>query len=256
MIALLTDFGLQDTYVAAMKASILKIHPNAQILDIHHQIEPQNIAQAAFDLKLIYKDMPVGTIFVVVVDPGVGSQRKGLMLKTKDYCFIGPDNGVFSWIDELRPTCFQILEEHDNFAGKSKTFHGRDVFAPLAAYHELGQTEGLIKPLESPLIKLEGLAVHRQDNMFSALIVKSDHFGNLITTLHKSELNEEERVARIEVNGVVVPFQFVDNYDELAFGEIGGLWGSDDYFELSCKNASCLKQIDLQTPVQINLFIK
>src|SRR2546423_4876621 len=135
IITLITDFGAQDYFVGAMKGVILSINPDARIVDISHEIPPQDIHSAAFNLLACYKDFPAGTIHVAVVDPGVGSNRRGILVECDEQLFVGPDNGLFSWICE-REGQFRARElTNDQFFRKpvSPTFHGRDVFAPVAA---------------------------------------------------------------------------------------------------------------------------
>ena len=134
----MTDFGNRDYYVGAMKGVILSINPDARIIDITHDIEPQNITSAAFVLSACYRDFPPATIFVCVVDPGVGSERRAIVVESNDHIFVGPDNGLFSFV--LNPNARVIAIKNDRFFRKpvSSTFHGRDIFAPVAAHLSLG----------------------------------------------------------------------------------------------------------------------
>ena len=135
VIALLTDFGTRDHFVASVKGTILSINPEAVIVDITHEIEPQNILEAAFTLSACFRDLPSGTIFVSVVDPGVGSGRKAVVVQTKEYTFVAPDNGSLGNIlDEGGDLeAFEITNPAYLRSAVSSTFHGRDVFAPAAA---------------------------------------------------------------------------------------------------------------------------
>jgi S-adenosylmethionine hydrolase len=135
LITLLTDFGTSDYYVGAMKGVILGICPDARIVDITHEIPPQDIQTAAFTLLAAYKSFPKGTIHVAVVDPGVGSDRKPILIQSRDYFFIAPDNGLLSFIaeNEKETQVFHLTNEKYFNSPVSATFHGRDVFAPVAA---------------------------------------------------------------------------------------------------------------------------
>ncbi|MEO0226149.1 MAG: SAM-dependent chlorinase/fluorinase, partial [candidate division WOR-3 bacterium] len=130
IITLLTDFGQKDWFVAAMKGEILKINPQVRIIDITHEIQPHNIKSAAFVLWSVYKNFPKQTIHTVVVDPGVGTDRRPIVVKTDDYYFVGPDNGVFSYIFHNEHYYAYQIKIRKRL---SKTFHGRDLFAPVAA---------------------------------------------------------------------------------------------------------------------------
>src|SRR5438876_7445300 len=134
IITLLTDFGSQDYFAAAMKGVILSVNPNAQIIDITHEIPPQDIHAAAFNLLASYKDFPAGTIHIAVVDPGVGSRRRPLLIEVAKQFFVGPDNGIFSWVCEREGNWRAIQLTNEQFFRHpvSDTFHGRDVFAPVA----------------------------------------------------------------------------------------------------------------------------
>ena len=136
IIALLTDFGTKDYFVGAMKGVILGINENAGIIDITHEIEPQNISEASFTLRACYKNFPSHTIFVAIVDPGVGSKRRAILVETEDYFFIAPDNGLLSFVfnESEDFTVYEITNEKFFYHPVSKTFHGRDIFAPCAAH--------------------------------------------------------------------------------------------------------------------------
>ena len=154
IIALLTDFGTKDYFVGAMKGAILSVNKDAKIVDITHEILPQDIRGASFTLRACYRNFPSGTIFVAVVDPEVGSQRRAILVETQDYFFVAPDNGILSFVFEdyalahaqASASPFRVFELTNNkyFAENiSATFHGRDVFAPIAAHLSRG-----INPIE------------------------------------------------------------------------------------------------------------
>ena len=139
IICILTDFGDRDIYVSSMKAVILSINPCARIVDISHNIPRGDIQTASFEIENIFTLFPEGTIFLAVVDPGVGSKRKGIIIVSKKYIFIGPDNGIFSAFSSKENSFFEI--KNSNYFRKpvSNTFHGRDIFAPVAANASLGK---------------------------------------------------------------------------------------------------------------------
>ena len=204
IIALITDFGTQDYFVGAMKGVILAINPNAKIVDITHEIPPQSIRAASFNLRVCYRDFPLKTIFVAVVNPGVGSRRKAILVETGKCYFIAPDNGLLSFIFNEKSE-FRVFELTDEKFFKnpiSRTFHGRDVFAPVAAHlsndenpSEFGaETNDFIRLEES---KIKRISAHETEGE----IIHADHFGNLITNFTSEDLPKD---FTLEVNGKIV----------------------------------------------------
>ena len=192
IITLLTDFGLRDPYVGIMKGVILSINPDARIIDISHQTKPGSVYQAAGLLQEAYPFFPKGTIHVAVVDPGVGSDRRPILIKTKDHLFVGPDNGMF-WpiIKTNHQTEIIHLTETKYFLSDiSNTFHGRDIFAPVAAHVslevdplEMGSVINNPIPLHLPIPEQKGAHLLGQ-------VMRVDHFGNLISNIHKKDMDE------------------------------------------------------------------
>ncbi len=230
-IALLTDFGTKDYFVGAMKGAILSINPNAQIVNITHEIAPQNIKSASFTLRACYKDFPAKTIFVAVVDPGVGSERRAILVETADYFFIAPDNGLLSFVfDEAKE--FRVLELTNRkfFAGSiSATFHGRDIFAPVAAHLSKG-----IKPDElgaeiTDFVRFDETRPRKiSENEIEAEIIEIDRFGNLITNLKREDL--PERFA-LEIGKTRI--EKLQNYfAEAIKSEIFMIFGSAGFLEI------------------------
>ncbi len=184
-IALLTDFGISDGYVGAMKGVIWSISPYARIIDISHHIAPQNIQQAAYVLLTTYRYMPHGTVFCVVVDPGVGSSRRPVAVKTKHYTFVGPDNGIFTYILK-HLTAEEIVTLDDpkyHLSGVSTTFHGRDIFSPAAAYLSVDTP---IENLGSPIHRLERVGypyLHVNVTAINGEVLYIDRFGNCVSSI-------------------------------------------------------------------------
>ena len=187
VIALLTDFGFGDGYIGVMKGVIAGIAPGAHIIDITHEIAPQQISSGAWILASAYRYFPINTVFVCVVDPGVGSSREAIALHAGQWFFVGPDNGLFSYVLAEQPAHTAVLLSNPAYhlQSVSSTFHGRDIFAPVGAHladkatailHELGPA---LDP--ATLKRLEvGLPV-RHGTTIEAHIIHVDHFGNLIT---------------------------------------------------------------------------
>lgn len=198
MITLLTDFGLSDYFVPAVKGVILTINPESRIIDITHDVAAHDIQDAAFTLGACYHNFPAGTVHVVVVDPGVGSSRRAIVAEAGGYFFVGPDNGVFSFVyaREGKPRVFHVTNDRYFRRPVSATFHGRDVFAPVAAHVELGtpleafgvEIEDYVR-FEVPrprLIEAEGRGV------IEGRVIHIDRFGNIVTSLTGADLRPDQ----------------------------------------------------------------
>jgi len=190
IITLLTDFGSRDYFVAEMKGVILSINPDVEIVDISHEVEKFNIVQGAFILTCAYKWFPKGTIHVVVVDPGVGTKRRSIIIKTKNYYFIGPDNGVLS-ASAIRDGVESVYEiKVDNLKNISMTFHGRDIFAPTAAYISLGREPSSLGEKVSDFVILEMFRASITENGIKGFVIHIDSFGNIITCIERRHLRD------------------------------------------------------------------
>ncbi len=230
-IALLTDFGTKDYFVGAMKGVILSIGENTPIIDITHEIAPQNIRAASFTLRACYKDFPEKTIFVAVVDPGVGSKRRAILVETADYYFIAPDNGLLSFVFN-ETTNFRAFElTNDKFFHHpiSRTFHGRDIFAPAAAHLASGAKPDEFGNQIEDFILFKENAPHRiSDTEIEAEIIHTDHFGNLILNVGQSDLSSEFAV---EINGQTIN-KHQKFFAEAEKGELFTIWGSAGFLEI------------------------
>lgn len=206
-IALLTDFGLDDAYVGTMKGVILRINPTATIVDLCHAVAPQAVAEGAFLLATSYRYFAPETIFVAVVDPGVGSERRPIALRTPRGTFVGPDNGLFGMVvrdfgvamprDGGRaslggsPVVGVVLAEERYFLPNvSATFHGRDIFAPVAAHLSLGTPVEALGPPLTDLITLPMPRPEHRGDRIVGHIVHVDRFGNLITDVTEDDLKQ------------------------------------------------------------------
>jgi S-adenosylmethionine hydrolase len=248
IITLLTDFGTQDYFVGAMKGVILSINPSANVVDISHDIPPQDIEAAAFNLFCCYRDFPAGTIHVAVVDPGVGSDRKPLAISCARQFFVGPDNGIFSWIcdREQQWEAFQLTNSDFFRQPPSHTFHGRDIFAPIAA--ELSKGAGISelgKPLQS-IVRLEPLAPKRLDNSLEGRLIHIDRFGNCITNFRSADLLSEGATSwRLLVKGKEVS-QFLEFFAQDQTADIFCVVGSAGFLELVARNRSAAELLNVQ----------
>ena len=242
IITLTTDFGLDDYYVGAMKGVILGINPDTQIIDITHSIPKYDVIKAAFTARNIYPYFPKGTIHVVVVDPGVGGKRKPIALHSEQGIFIGPDNGVFSLIYESSKEVRirEIANVEYMLEEMSNTFHGRDIFAPVAAHISLGvDINELGEGIESPVL-LDFPEPTITENEIIGEVIYTDSFGNLITNIKGDLIKGYSRIHIDEfiIDSVASSYQDADNAELLA------IIGSSGFLEISVNQGSASELIN------------
>lgn len=244
-IALLTDFGQKDHYVGVMKGVIASIAPLATVIDLCHEVPPQDIRSAAWLLSQSYCYYPVGTIFTCIVDPGVGSERLPILLKTDKYSFIAPDNGLLTYILE-KEDCTQVINLDNKemwLSNVSNTFHGRDIFSPVAAHLADG------KPLEmlgssadwTNLIKIPIKQPKIEKNKITGNVHYIDHFGNLITNIEKNMLIKTDFLTKINNNTIL---ELKKYYACGKKDEIIALIGSHGFLEVSVVGSNAAKRLD------------
>ncbi len=240
MIVLLTDFGFTE-YVGVMKGVIYRINANARIVDLCHNISPQSIIEASWILKNNYKYFPVGAVFCCVVDPGVGTKRKALGVKTADYTFVAPDNGLL-W-ETLKEQEIIDIRMIPIPKDASRTFHGRDVFAKAAANIDLGGFEAL-GPRTNEIQKRE-----LRCNERVGTVVRIDRFGNIITNLP----SEGKTDYSVEVNGCRSRMDFYPSYETAVDDELFLIEGSCKTLEISLKNGNANGRLKLMTGQRIEI---
>ncbi len=248
-ITLLTDFGLSDSYVGMMKGAILNVNPFANIIDLTHAIGHQNLVQAAYVIKSSYSFFPENTVHVVVVDPGVGSDRKIIALKKNKHIFLAPDNGVLTLVmNEGKIDSLVQVNNPDYFCGKiSRTFHGRDIFAPVAGHISKGvdliKTGPRVHLNDVKHLNIKGPKISEKGELLGH-IVYIDHFGNLITNID-GKILKKIRPLR-ETDGVIIEIRNKKIFGISPTYESAGekktplaILGSCDYLEiaLNCGNA-------------------
>jgi S-adenosylmethionine hydrolase len=236
MITLLTDFGLSDYFVPAVKGVILTINPEVRIIDITHDVAAHDIQAAAFTLGACYHNFPSGTIHVVVVDPGVGSSRRAIVAEAGGYIFVGPDNGVFSFVyaRESNPRVFHVTNDRYFRHPVSATFHGRDVFAPVAAHIAGGARPEEIGAEIEDYVRFEIPRPRVSQGVIDGRIIHIDRFGNLVTNFTEAELKlsdigpstkihiKERDVRRF--NAYFAEAGAPDNDDLFAYPGSAGFW--------------------------------
>lgn len=237
IITLTTDFGQRDAYVAAMKGVILGINPSVQLVDVSHDIAAQDVMEGAFVLRGAVEHFPPGTIHVAVVDPGVGTARRPVALRRGYQYFVGPDNGLFALLlDRADPDEAVVLDRPDAWRtpAPSATFHGRDVFAPVAAHLSTGRP---LSDLGSPLDRLTPLhwALPIADEQgLQGWVVHLDHFGNCITNIPRADFDARRAGRRVKciARGAVLD-TLAETYADVEAGEPLLLFNSDGFLEIA-----------------------
>jgi S-adenosylmethionine hydrolase len=252
IIALLTDFGVRDYFVGAMKGAILSVNADAKIVDITHEIPPQDVKTAAFTLQACYADFPEKTIFVAIVDPGVGSNRKAILVETEKYFFIAPDNGLLSFIFDERSSVFELTNERFFRQTISRTFHGRDVFAPVAAHLSNGVAPNEFGEKIKEFIRFETPAPRKvYVDKIEAEIIHVDRFGNLITNLKAEDLPEN---FSLEIGGKTIDRRR-NFYAEAERDELFMIWGSAGFLEVASAQNSASKLLNAENGAKVLISI-
>lgn len=260
LITLLTDFGLDDVYVGVMKGTIARINPALNVIDLSHQIPPQNIMAGRFALMNAYPFFPAGTVHLAVVDPGVGSKRRAIALQLANGFLVGPDNGLLTGVLELLPG--ETVEEKIICAVElnnptywrtnqpSSTFHGRDLFAPVAAHLATGVDIKKLGSMIDPasLIKLSLPALQITPHQIIGTIQYIDHFGNLITNIPSQCVAGKNWAVMINHSQLINHSRLIptgESYSNVAVGEILGLIGSHGWVEIAVHNGDAHSLLNL-----------
>ena len=259
LITLTTDFGEADYYVPAMKGAILSVNPQAEIIDLTHQIPPHDLYTAAFTLLCCYGDFPKMTLHVVVVDPGVGTARRPILVMTDNYNFIGPDNGIFSYIYQREHVnrVVHLNEAHYYRQAVSNTFHGRDVFAPCAGYvSKLVDWNKMGVEVDDP-VKFNTPAPARvSDRQVRGHVLHVDRFGNVITNITAAELPAERAQAGVRVRvGKHEALRLLNTYAEANQGELFAYFGSAGFLELALPRQPAARQIEARRGLEVEVTL-
>ena len=252
IITLTTDFGISDAYVGVMKGVILGINPNVQIVDITHAIPPQDIREAAFLIHSAYHYFPEGTIHTIVVDPGVGSERRAIVYQTDLAFFVCPDNGILTYLlqeighEAVLSGNVVAIQNRDYFLPEvSNTFHGRDIFAPVAAHLSLGVPLADIGPPVRDLVRLSIPTPHVSKDEIIGQIVKIDNFGNAITNISESVLVGGAALYEITVGRARLT-RINRAYAESEVGEPLAIIGSFGMLEIAVNGGSAERHLGLK----------
>ncbi|YAF96547.1 MAG: S-adenosyl-l-methionine hydroxide adenosyltransferase family protein [Nodularia sp. CChRGM 3473] len=254
LLVLLSDFGDRDVYVGVMKGVIAQINPLLRVIDLTHQIPPQNITAVRFCLMNAYPYFPDGTVYVAVVDPGVGSKRRAIAVEFAQGFLVGPDNGIFSGVLSQTPAITAVELTNPNYwrtPEPSKTFHGRDIFAPVGAYlangvplKQLGQE---IDP--ETLVQLDIGDCKQTNTGVTGCIQYIDYFGNLVSNV--PEIYVQGKTWCVQAAGLTIPG--CETYSDVEVGEIAALVGSHGWVEIAINSgdAHSQLQINLQDTLQV-----
>ena len=245
IVTLTTDFGLKDPYAGAMKGAMLSAAPDMTIVDITHLVSPGNILEGAFILLEAYRYFPRGTVHVGVVDPGVGGERKPILVEAGDYLFVGPDNGLFSLAARIlgMKRAIELTEKRFFLPEVSSTFHGRDIFGPVAAHLATGTAPDAFG---AELGKIRALDIPRpatEEDGVSGEVIYEDSFGNLITNIRKQDIEPLSNAGcEVLINGASLK-GVRKTYAVAAIGAALALIGSSGYLEVAVNSGSATGEL-------------
>ena len=256
VIALLSDFGSRDHYAGTMKGVILGICPEATLVDITHDVAAHDVLEGALQLAATFRYFPAGTVFLTVVDPGVGSARRGIAAETGDYRFVAPDNGVLTEVLREAPPrrVVELTERRYARPTVTRTFEGRDRFAPAAAWlakgtqlTALGRTVTDYQRIEIPLPEVAGATLR-------GVVLTVDRFGNLVTNIDRKTFEGFARNGEFRILAGGAPVgRLVSTYAEIAPGEVCALFGSSDHLELAANAVSAAERLGLSRHAAVEI---
>jgi S-adenosyl-L-methionine hydrolase (adenosine-forming) len=256
VIALLSDFGSRDHYVGTMKGVILGICPDATLVDVTHDVPPHDVLGGALELGAAYRYFPAGTIFLAVVDPGVGSARRGIAAEIGDYRFVCPDNGLLTLVarDVAPKKIVELTERRYARPTVSRTFEGRDRFAPAAAWLAKGiQLPALGRSLQA-LQKLEIPQAAVSDEDLRGSVLKVDRFGNLVTNIDRRTFEKFARDGAVQIRaGDSAVGRLVATYADIQGSEVCALFGSTDHLELATNSGSAADRLGLTRGASVTI---
>ncbi len=253
IITLTTDFGWRDSYVGAMKGVLYSLAPDAHVVDVAHDVPPHDVVHGAFVIAQAAPHFPKGSIHIGVIDPGVGSLRKALCASCDGQYFIGPDNGLFALVAHAAKqwTAYQLADTRFFRPEVSSTFHGRDIFAPVAAHLARGESpDSFGPPLERP-IPLELPHFTTDERQLVGEVIYIDHFGSAVTNIRQRDVptTSLDRV-HVRVGGTTI-HGLSRTYEERGRGEVLALIGSTELLEIAIRDGNAAEELDLQRGTQI-----
>ena len=259
IITLTTDYGTSDHLVGTLKGVILKINPEATIVDLCHNVVPFDVLDGALCIGAAYRYFPPRTIHLVVVDPGVGTQRRPLLVSSENQYFLAPDNGVLSLVYEREPThaVRHITSEHYFLHPVSNTFHGRDIFAPVAAWlSKSWQTQAFGEEISDPM-RFSLPKPKAVGSSLKGIVLRIDTFGNLMTNFAAEELPQLTvgGALRITVNGKTIT-KLAQTYSQGEAGEAFAIVGSSGFVEISVHKGNAARALGVQRGAEVIVEVK
>jgi S-adenosyl-L-methionine hydrolase (adenosine-forming) len=258
IITLTTDFGTRDAYVAEMKGVMLEIAASAghtlHLIDVTHEVAAHDVTEGALALDGAVPYFPRGSVHLAVVDPGVGTARRGLVVRTDRALFVGPDNGLFTpFLEQSTPwDAWELQANEYRLPSVSRTFHGRDIFAPAAAHLAAGVAPERFGPAVRDPVRLAWPTVRAVAGAVAGAVLHVDRFGNLVTSIRGEVLDDVGQGARIRLAGRPLPL--VSTYGELEEGQAGALVGSSGRLEIAVREGSAAARFKARrgTPVVVS----
>lgn len=258
VITLLTDFGSRDHYVAAMKGVMLGICPGAHLVDISHEIQPYAILEASYTLAQAWDCFPEGTVHLVVVDPGVGSARRPILAEAAGHRFVAPDNGVLTMVyDSVSKQKVREIEASRYFRKPvSQTFHGRDIFSPVAAQLALGLPSARLGKRIEDFVRLDfARPVKVGPDRWTGAILKIDRFGNVVTNFESEAWKRLARIPFALKFGTHTVSRIAPNYAAMPAGELFVIAGSAGYLEISMNRGSAADALGAEAGAALELSL-
>ncbi len=257
-----TDFGLSDPFVGIMHGVVLNIHPETTMVNVSHAVASYDVLDGALTIAQAYRFFPPRTVHVVVVDPGVGGDRRPILVETDNYVFVAPDNGVLSLVEAREPkfSVRHITAERYFLQPVSQTFHGRDIFAPVAGWLSKGVAAPEFGPEISDYVRLQLPAVERDgDNSLRGVVLKVDKFGNLITNITEQDAPTLFAAAppafRLLLAGQTIT-RMCRSYAEGGEGELVAIVGSSGYLEVAVRQASAAERLRARAGTAVKLVMQ
>ncbi len=254
IVVLLSDFGSRDHYAGVMKGVVIGICPGATLIDLSHDIPPHDVQLAALELAAAYRYFPVGSVFLVVVDPGVGSGRRGLAADIGDYRFVAPDNGVLTAVFHESPPkrIVDLTERRYARPTVSHTFEGRDRFAPAAAWLARGiQLSALGRPV-SDHVMIDMPVPDVRAESITGQVIRVDRYGNLVTNIDRKSFERLAQAGTIQIEvGTHAVGRLVATYADIGQGEVCALFGSSDHLEVAANAASAVERLALDRGARV-----
>ena len=254
IVVLLSDFGSRDHYAGVMKGVVIGICPDTTLVDLSHDIPPHDVQTAALELAAAYRYFPVGSVFLVVVDPGVGSGRRGLAADIGDYRFVAPDNGVLTAVFHESPPkrVVDLTERRYARPTVSHTFEGRDRFAPAAAWLARGIQLSALGRSVSDYVMIDLPVPDVRAESITGQVIRVDRYGNLVTNIDRKSFERLAQAGTIQIQvGTHVVGRLVATYADIGQGEVCALFGSTDHLEVAANAASAAERLALDRGARV-----